>query len=279
MPYFLDYYRKLGVRHFILIDNESTDGLISYVAQASDISVWTTSASYKQANFGLNWTNYLLSKYGSNHWCLTVDPDEFLVYPYCDTRSLAELTTYLDLQKKPSLGTMLVDMYSDRHLSETLYIEGTDPLTICPWFDPIGYTERFDPVTAGTWIQGGPRRRAFFKSNPTLSPSMNKTPLIKWRRSFAYLSSTHAAAPARLNIAHGERIEVTGALLHFKFLASFIEKMEEEEKRQQHFGQEYAIYRSASAENDPMFWTPESRRYHNWQSLVRTGIITRADWF
>ena len=39
MPYFLRYYRELGVNHFLFVDNDSSDGFMDTVAGASDISV------------------------------------------------------------------------------------------------------------------------------------------------------------------------------------------------------------------------------------------------
>ena len=100
LPYFLSYYRKLGVDHFIFVDNNSTDEFAHYVSGQKDISTFYTSASYKNSHFGVHWLNYLLSRYGSGHWCLTCDPDEFLVYPKMDARRLRELTTHLDANKK-----------------------------------------------------------------------------------------------------------------------------------------------------------------------------------
>ncbi|MEL6691012.1 MAG: glycosyltransferase family 2 protein, partial [Pseudomonadota bacterium] len=84
LPYFLKYYRDLGVDHFIIVDNDSDDGSIPYLAAQPDVSLWHTTASYKRARFGVDWLNYLQWKYAHGHWSLVVDPDEFLVYPFSD---------------------------------------------------------------------------------------------------------------------------------------------------------------------------------------------------
>jgi len=31
--------------------------------------------------YGVDWQNALLNEYGMNHWCLTVDADEWFIYP------------------------------------------------------------------------------------------------------------------------------------------------------------------------------------------------------
>ena len=96
LPYFLRYYRDLGVSHFLIVDNDSDDGSCEYLQTQSDVSVWTTPHSYKRSRFGVDWLNWLQMKYGHDHWCLVVDPDEFFVYPFCDTRPLRALTDWLD---------------------------------------------------------------------------------------------------------------------------------------------------------------------------------------
>ena len=81
LPFFLRYYRSLGISHFLIVDNNSDDGSREYLAAQPDVSLWTTKASDKQSRFGVDWLNWLQSKYGHGHWTLVVDPDEFLFTP------------------------------------------------------------------------------------------------------------------------------------------------------------------------------------------------------
>merc|ERR1712173_521262 len=91
LPHFLDYYRRMGVGHFLMVDNGSNDGGAEYLAAQEDVSLWRSDASYKRARFGVDRLNWLARRHGHGHWCLTVDPDELLVYPFCDTRPLKAL--------------------------------------------------------------------------------------------------------------------------------------------------------------------------------------------
>ena len=59
LPYFLDYYRKLGVDHFLFVDNGSTDGGRELLAAEPDVSLWRTDASYAKSRFGTDWLNWL----------------------------------------------------------------------------------------------------------------------------------------------------------------------------------------------------------------------------
>ena len=118
LPYFLSYYRNLGVSAFLVVDNESDDGSREYLEAQEDVSLWSTAASYKRARFGVDWVNWLLTRHGHNHWILSVDVDEFLVYAHIETRGLRALTDWLDASSIRSFGTLLLDMYSRRPIEK-----------------------------------------------------------------------------------------------------------------------------------------------------------------
>ena len=50
-----------------------------------------------------------MREYGHGHWCVVVDPDEFLVYPFCDTRPIPALTDWLESSSIKSFGAMLLE--------------------------------------------------------------------------------------------------------------------------------------------------------------------------
>ena len=60
LPYFLKYYRDLGIGHFLIVDNGSTDGSLDYLKDQPDVSIWHSSQNYKRARFGMDWMNWLL---------------------------------------------------------------------------------------------------------------------------------------------------------------------------------------------------------------------------
>ena len=143
------------------MDNGSDDGGAEYLGAQPDVSLWRTDASYLNARFGIDWINYLLGKYGHDHWTLTVDPDELFIYPYCDTRPLPALTDWLDSCAIRSFGAMLLDMYPKGPVGDTTYTPGQDPLEVAGWFDSGNYTIKRNWTYWNLWIQGGPRARLF----------------------------------------------------------------------------------------------------------------------
>ncbi len=281
LPYFLDYYRSLGVAHFLFVDNGSDDGTAEYLAAQPDTSVWHTDAPYRYSKYGRDWLNWLKLRYAHGHWTLTLDPDEFLIYPFCDTRPLPALCHWLDQSRIRSFGTMMLDMYPQGSLTEEVYEKGQDPFELAPWFDSGNYTITRNEKYGNLWIQGGPRARAHFAETPYEAPSLNKIPLVKWNRKFVYASSTHMLLPRGLNLVYDEAggEKATGCLLHAKFLDTLVEKAAEEERRQQHFagGREYAAFRKSSRANDTL-WNTWSERYLGWQQVEALGLMSKGNW-
>jgi hypothetical protein len=278
LPYFVDYYRKLGVNHFLIIDNGSTDGLLGWAKEQPDISVWHTEAGYKASNFGMEWCNYLLRTYGTGHLCVTVDPDEFLVYPCMESRNLRELGEFLRSEKRDVFHAVMLDAYSDKPLEETVYSSGDNPWEVAPYFDRDGYvqvaTRALTPFT-----RGGPRMRVHNRRVPAKSPALNKIPVVWWRRHYRYVSSMHDLVPLK---APGPRERAnptpTGALFHFKFFASLQDKASEEMHRKEHYfgGAEYERYISKNREI--LFEDGVSVRYSSPEQLIELGLMCRGNW-
>jgi len=279
MTYFTDYYRKLGVKHFCFVDNNSDDGFIDWAKNYDDISVWHTEASYKKSNFGMLWLNFLLTKYGRNHWCVVVDPDEFLVYPYMETRNLNSLASFLEEDKRDCMHALMLDAYSNQALEDTKLLEGQSPFDICPYFDRDGYIQA-PGWSNGVWVRGGVRMRKQFQDRPEQAPSLNKIPFIKWRKGYHYRMSMHDAYPLRLNRPHAQNtVSVSGALFHFKLISTLVEKASEELHRNEHYaaGREYARYRNAT---EAEYFDPGiSVRYQGTRQLTSLGLISPGKWF
>jgi len=281
LPYFLKYYREMGINHFLIVDNGSDDGSREYLAPQDDVSLWTTERSYKRARFGADWLNGLQMRYGHGHWTLVVDPDEFFIYPFSDTRPIRALTDWLDAGSIKSFPAMLLDMYPKGPIGAQPYHEGQDPFEIANWFDSGNYTISRNAKFGNLWIQGGPRARMFFADMPERAPALNKVPLVKWQRSYAYASSTHMLLPRGLNLVYDEwgGEKAAGCLLHAKFLDTFAVKANEEMLRHQHYANshEYRAYKAA-LDDQPDLWCKWSDKYINWRQLEILGLMSKGNW-
>lgn len=277
LPYFLDYHRKLGVDHFLIVDNASDDGTAAFLAAQPDVSLWTTSHSYKLSRFGVDWITWVQWHHAHGHWCLTLDADELLVYRDWPNRDLKVLTRDLDARGEAMFGTMMLDMYPKGPLGAQTYDPETDPIQTLRWFDGSGYRVQVQPKMRNLWIQGGVRERCFFATEPARAPTLNKIPLVRWRRSYVYVNSTHALLPRKLNRVYPEpgRAPPKGILLHTKFLPNIADKSSEELRRRQHFANSalYEGYYAALIE-DPDLWSPESVEYQGWEQLEALGFVS-----
>ncbi|WP_299672337.1 glycosyltransferase family 2 protein [uncultured Roseobacter sp.] len=281
LPHFLEHYRKLGVRHFLIVDNGSEDETMSLLEAQPDVSLWWTAESYKASRFGMDWLTWLMRQHGHGHWTVTVDADELLIYPDHDTRPLPELTAWLDGRGQRMMGAIMLDLYPKGPPDTHEYVAGQDPCEVLQWFDGYGYWVQRQRKMGNLWLQGGPRARCFFAKDPRRAPTLNKIPLVKWHRSYVFVNSTHNALPPELNRTYDEGgvEKVSGVLLHTKFLPDAAARALQEQKRKEHFSNSalYDDYYVAVGRN-PDLWTPESLRMAGWRQLLRIGLMTRGGW-
>lgn len=308
LPAFLDYYRRLGVGRFFIIDNKSTDGTAELLAAQDDVQTFRTTQSFAAARSGIDWTNRLLAHYGAGHWCLVADADELLAYPDCETVRLPDFCAALERTGARAMQVLLLDMYSDKPMADIGYRAGQNLLQACPYFDG---DYRFVPRLVPPWNRayppleplGGPRTRLFFPKQyglgavpragiklvyrmvkpcvnrgwlnprylPTAAPQMFKTPLFKGGKG-VQLITNHRTVPLPL-------AKTTGALLHFKYLDDFAAKVAAAVSGGQFFGGsiEYRCYDKRLRRNPQFtFMYSGSKRYDNSTSLIAAGLIRRG---
>jgi hypothetical protein len=313
LPYFLEYYRQVGVRRFFIVDNESHDGTTEYLLGQPDCCVFHTMGSYARSRAGLTWLNPLMDQYGDKHWVVLADADELLVYPSVESKTLPRFCEWLDQKGYQGVFTLLLDMYSDRPLQQIHYARGDDFLKACSWFDQDYYFVRrlavplMSPPCPAIEPIGGPRLRLCFptQNTPSLWPRLRvkvkrrvlrpferfglsaatgraegvatqafKIPLVKWQRGYAFVTS-HRLNRIRLS-------PVTGALLHFKYFQDFNARVAKAISSSMHFdgSAEYRRY-GELLRKDPslsMIYAG-SAQYRSADDLVRRCLIrSDRDW-
>lgn len=272
LPYFLRYYRGLGVDRFLVIDNGSHDGSVEWLLDQPDVHVWHSNLSFRQANFGSAWFELLLRRFGVDHWCLTLDADEFLYFEGLPGRSLKHFCRDLERRNKRAATGLLLDLYSDRPIRETQYREGDDPLALCPFFDRLAFHRRYE--SGGQYHNqdiffGGVRQRVFPVEHDYL---LSKCVLLQYRPEVVLTSGQHLTNIAAPYLA---REEV--CLLHFKFFASFVDYAREEARREVHSlgAEQYKGYKLAlDHDEDLVLYDPEqSLRFEGAAQLRALGIL------
>ncbi|MFA3920028.1 glycosyltransferase family 2 protein [Ruegeria hyattellae] len=281
LPHFLDYYRELGINHFLIVDNGSDDGTTELLRDQPDVSLWHTDASYRDARFGLDWVTWLQMRYAHGHWVLMADADELLVFAHCDRSGLRDLTGWLDTQNRQVFGALMLDLYPKGPIGAQSQDPATNPLDVVNGFDPGPYRGQWQVPLGNLWVQGGARERVFFSNRPERSPTLNKIPLVRWSRRFAYVNSCHSILPRDLNFAYDGPGGTTpsGVLLHIKFQPDILPKTVIERQRGQHFThpEDFGPYYDQIAAA-PTLWTAQTQRYEDWQQLERLGLLNSGGW-
>jgi len=269
LPFFLEYYRNLGVNQFYIVDNNSDDGTLEFLKSQDDVTLYWTDDSFLDSLCGLTWLDEMRNKHGLDSWCLTVDCDELLVYPLINQIPLLTFCQYLDSIDCQGLFTLMVDFYSKQPLDNIDYQIGTPFLESCQYFDSSGYyLAPFDHFPF-FGVYGGPRYRCFYKDAELgQGPTMRKIPLVKWGKGIEYLSVTHSTSTLRL-------ADISGALLHFKYLDDFKSHVAKEVSRRDRNMKDYQIYQESINQVDAFsFFDPNlSVAYKGDKQLLELGLI------
>ena len=268
LPFIFKYYRQQGITDFFVVDNNSQDHTLNYLLQQPDIYVWKISQHFDNK---LKWLDSLLKTYAVGHWSLIIDADEILYYPDCEQQSIPQLCHHLDKQGKNALQVLMLDMYSDKPLKATNYMQGENLLASCSFFDRQFFHHR--EGISRTYYWGGLRQRIFGVSEEGKKfYFLTKYPLVKYDSQME-LYSSHI-------INNIKTSSTTGCLLHFKYLSSFISYVEEEVKREQHWQEasEYKKYAEIidKQDNFTLYDSVESVKLENSQQLVDLGIMERG---
>ena len=96
LPFFLSYYRSLGVGRFFIVDNGSSDGSAEFLCGEPDCHVFRTEESMAVSRAGMSWLEPLLATHGIGRWCIVVDADELLVHPQAETVPLPQFCADLE---------------------------------------------------------------------------------------------------------------------------------------------------------------------------------------
>jgi len=270
LPWFLSYYRKIGVDKFFIIDNDSNDGTADYLLNQKDVHLFWTDEAFNKAGQGMKWINDLIEKNGKGNWCVFVDFDEFVVFPTIEDRTLSHLLRYMDRKGDEVFMALMLDMYGEHIGVEKAYKSGDDLLNMFPYFE-ANYDYSGSIFCPYRSYYGGFRRRVIWNSH--VGTPMTKVPIIKSGRGIKYLGN-HQTTPGKVS-------DVTGALLHFKFMGK--ETYEKESFRLGKMGntQKYWFFAQRAKEygEEHSFLCDSSIRYKSSEQLKELGLMTKPDDF
>ncbi len=177
---FLNHYRLMGVKNFIIVDDHSIDKTSEILGAQEDVTIYKPKpgSSYKKDKVA--WRCDLLDQVADQTWVLLPDIDEHLIYPDMERTDIQTFTKKIEAKGAQALFTIMVDMYADKPLKEHTF-SGGKLVDAFPYFDNPSHStggyrllppaKRFlkkfptPPVCA----YGGVRDRMFFNEFQTAS--------------------------------------------------------------------------------------------------------------
>ncbi|TYO61576.1 hypothetical protein FXV83_37405 [Bradyrhizobium hipponense] len=300
LPDFLRHHRRLGVRRFLAIDDHSDDGTREFLLDQPDVHVFEIREPFAESRGGARWTSAVLDQFAPGRWALTLDADELFVYPGCETFDLRWLCRYLESAGADCMTAEMIDMYPRVLGGSERYRAGESLVAFCPYFDSDTYVKRRRRGFPTNYLIGGARARLFYDESMPLKialydalvrllepyglarllpavnitrwepPLLTKVPLARWLPGRRYIAAGHLMAP------RGKPGDVTGALLHFKFLHDFTDKVAAAVREGNYYrgSVEYKRYAERLAQDQSFELTyPKSRIYQSSDDIVSCGLM------
>lgn len=118
---FFRHYGELGIRHYVFLDNGSTDGTIDRIRQEPGTVI--LQSTLPTAKFENDFRRYAAERYCQNRWCLYADIDELFEFEGQQDIGLAGLLRYMRENGYTALMAQMLDLFSTRSLRD----EATTP--------------------------------------------------------------------------------------------------------------------------------------------------------
>lgn len=275
---FLQHHLGLGVKHVFFLDNGSTDDTLALIRAHDAVSVWRTELPFRR--YELAFRRWLVRNFGRDRWTLWCDVDELFDYPFSDVLPLSAFLAYLRSRSFKVVAAQMLDMFSYESFRDLDSRPGDSIKEKYPFYDLTGLKKRRDVF----WIDddrphhadlfctfGGVRERVFGSRN-----------LLQTKHPLVYADEDVRFLPYDGHFSTGPVADVTGVLLHYKFLSNLLDYAREALRRKQHSRDSLhyrRFHRVLSEKPDLSLWTERARRLEQASQLVEEGLLTVSDEF
>ncbi len=279
LPFLLAYHRWLGVDHFVVLNNRSSDNTAEMLRKEHDVSVIDAPGEFRGPNGYRAWIRSIIETSPPERWHLILDADELLVAPPWRQGGLRLTIKALEAEGADVASAVMVDCYPESFMHSAADAAAIVPWLRSPWFDsgPYGRWRTRKRKVSPTY--SGVRERLFWphwrylrflprllqkKLNIKRPPYIVKWPLLK--RS-AGLRGMHVTSSTR-------RPSSYFCLLHYKLDIGLERKIQSAIAEGQYFQNsiEYRIYAAALGNESLRVKTNRSRQFSGIESLRQAQL-------
>ena len=277
---FFDYYRGLGIRHFVFFDNGSTDDSIARIRAEPGTVI--DRSPLPLAGYEDLIRQYPATTYGAGRWCLYVDMDEVFDFEGRETIGLAGLLRYLEREGATGFAAQMLEMFPRAPLSAVAEMPFAEALQAFAHYD-ISFLRRFGyhspeiPFSAllegnsltgpgPDFLFGGVRGKVFGENC-----CLTKHPLI-----FNGPGVTPAPHP---HLSMGLRVaDVTGVIKHYKFTNNPVarDRASRATGSVAH-GEDAARVDVLNRQPDVTLWSDAAQTWEGIAPLYEAGFLMRSD--
>ena len=266
---FLHHHRALGFRHFVMLDNGSSDGTFEALAGLCDVTLLQTNAPYKAYENTLK--RYLVDRFGHDRWCLFVDIDEQFDWPLRASVPLERLIFYLETTGANCVITQMLDMFADRPLADMTIRGQHELLGAFPFYELSNIRRQRYHLGDAAPVEmhwGGIRKALFGTDN-----GLTKVSLFRNTRGLSPFTEWH-------HVRRGRFSDVSSVLYHFPFESGFVAKVREAIESGRygyHTTQEYVAYGRGTKDAELRITSPDAIRFTGTDALIDQGFLKVSD--
>ncbi|MXP44613.1 glycosyltransferase family 2 protein [Allopontixanthobacter sediminis] len=226
LEYFYEYYRSIGARYFVYVDNNSSDNSVDITARWKNSITLSTDLNFRDYQTPIR--HEISKSFCTEGWRLAVDPDELFDYAGSEKMCIRELGRSLLDEGYTGLIAQMLDLVPDRSLveeSSLSFYESTksskfyslDCLTDMDYFSsnvPFSGLVENNMISNEevTWKFGGIRKR-YFNEDCCLT----KHPLFYYKEGVHPFRHPHLTTGLRI-------ADFTALLKHYKFSGNYISR-------------------------------------------------------
>lgn len=130
---FFDHYRAMGVKHFVFLDNGSTDDTVARIKAEPGTII--DHCPLPLGAFEHMMRGHMAQTYGQNRWCLYIDMDEILDFEGREQHGIQGLTRYMAAQGHTAMMAQMLEMFPKAPLAEVAELPFDQVQSVFSYYD------------------------------------------------------------------------------------------------------------------------------------------------